>query len=121
VYVGPPTSSIDTFIQVGGAGTRSSPHWDAVYYIVIKSGDLPGQGAAEALGRRVLQNAIREGGWLLRRGFSMLRFGGAGYNVTVRLGGDVSSNQFLDQEILSDAAMEKIRKTAEEAWDYLTD
>lgn len=120
-YIGPPGSSIDLFLQVGGAGSRASPHWDVLYYIVIKSGDLPGQGAAEALGRRALNNALRGGGWLLRRGFGLLRFGGAGYDVTVRLGTEVSRNQFLDQEILSDEAMQKLRRTAEDAWDYLTE
>jgi hypothetical protein len=44
-YVGPPGSSIDFSFQAGGAMTNE-PNWGTLYYIVVKSGELPGRGAA---------------------------------------------------------------------------
>jgi hypothetical protein len=113
-------ASADFFFDAGGGGTRFSPHWNVIYYIVIKVGDLPGRGLAERHGRRVLEQAIKGGGWMLRRGFGLLRYGGASYDVTVKVGNlPPARNQFLDQEILSDEGMAAIREGASDAWDYI--
>ncbi|MBC9247746.1 hypothetical protein H4P12_13775 [Paracoccus sp. 11-3] len=118
-YVGPPSSSADFYIQVGGGGSAGKQHWDMIYYIVIKAGDLPGQGAAETLGRRVLRQAVRSSSFIIRRGFGLLTLGGAGYDVTVRVGRETYRNQFLDQEVLSEEGMARIREAAEDVWEYM--
>ncbi|MCO6383054.1 MAG: hypothetical protein JXQ91_14285 [Vannielia sp.] len=114
------TRHIRHSLDVGGGGTPTRPIWGSLYYIAVKSGDLPGQGAAEALGRRALKEAVRSGGWLLRRGFGLIARGGAGFDVTVRVGaGPEMRNTYLEQEILSDEGWDAVRETAEDAWDYL--
>lgn len=120
-YIGPPSSSADFYMEVGGGGSAEKPHWNTIYYIVIKAGDLPGQGAAETLGRRVLKQAVRSSGFIIRRGFGLLTLGGAGYDVTVRIGRETYRNQFLDQEVISEEGMARVRQAAEDAWKYMSE
>jgi hypothetical protein len=106
--------------QAGGGGTDFSPHWDALYYIVIKSEDLPGQGVAKTVAGQVLNRALKGAGWLSRRGFQMIRMGGSSYDVVVNVGTlPPVRNQFMEQEVLSEEALEQIKATASDAYDYL--
>lgn len=116
------SSSRRLSFQAGGGGTDFSPHWDALYYIVIKSENLPGQGVAKTAAGQVLNRALKGAGWLSRRGFQMIRMGGSSYDVTVNVGSlPPVRNQFMDQEVLSEEALEEIRATASDAYDYLSE
>ncbi|BCH55122.1 hypothetical protein GOZ89_15485 [Agrobacterium vitis] len=119
-YVGPGTSSVDIYLQVGGGGTPTRPEWGSIYYIVLKSGDIPGKGAATALGKKVLNETIKESAWLARKGFKLLASGEAGYSVSVQVGaGPWVLDYFMPQEVISANGMENIRDTVEGAWNYL--
>ncbi len=119
-YIGPPGSSIDLYLDVAGGGTPTRPDWGSICYIVLKSGDLPGQGAAETLGKRALNQALRGSGWLARGGFRMLSMGEAGYSVSVRVGGsEWVRDYFMPQEILSEEGQAAIAGTAKDIWEGL--
>ncbi len=120
-YVGPPTSSATFELEVSSGGPDGEEGWGALYYVIIKSGNLPGQGLAEMAGKRALRQAIRSAGWLTRGGFRLLSMGEAGYDVTVQVGYGAPTRDFMPQEIISDAGMEQIEETARNAWDALTD
>jgi hypothetical protein len=101
-YVGPPGSGMNFTIPVGGSTSDGRENWGSSYYIVLKSGELPGQGLAETANRRLLDQALKTSWWVTRRGVNLLTRGGDGYNVTVRVGSmGAFTNQFMAQEILS--------------------
>jgi hypothetical protein len=121
-YVGPPGSSMTVSMEVGGGGTQSSPDWGALYYIILKSGDLPGQSVAESVAKRVVNNALKGAGWLARRGTRFLMMGGAGYTVQVQVGnGAPQRDEFMPQEILSDATKARIEDMATRALETVTE
>jgi hypothetical protein len=122
LYVGPPSSSLREYLEVGGSGTASRPDWDALFYIILKSGDLPGQTVAETAAKRAVNNALKGASWLARRGTRILMMGGAGYTVQVQVGGGAPQrDQFMPQEILSDATSARIEDMANRAVEAVTD
>ena len=118
-YVGPPGSSATYRLEVGNGGRAGEESWGALYYIVIKSGNLPGQGLAEMIGKRSLRKAIKGTSWLMRRGFRLLSMGEAGYDVTVQIGNGPITRDYMMQEIISDELYDKLKKTASNAWDAI--
>lgn len=119
-YVGPPRGHMSFSIPVGGASADGRQNWGSLYFIVLKSGDLPAQGAVEAGARHALNQALRHSWWVTRRGLNLLTRGGDGYNVTVQVGSmSPVRNQFLDQEILSPQAYQQLSDWARRARDSL--
>ena len=116
-YVGPPTSSLSFKLEVGSGGREGEESWGALYYVIIKSGNLPGQGLAEMVGKRALRKAIKGTSWLMRRGFRLLSMGEAGYDVTVKIGNGPITRDYMMQEIISDELYDQLQKTAKDAWD----
>lgn len=113
-------NSQDERFEVAGGGTQFSPWWDVIYYIVIKVGDLPGQGAAEWVARRQLTEALRAGGWMMRRGFGLLRRGGGSYSVSFHVGSlQVQRDEFMDQENMPREAFNSLSQATQSAWDAI--
>lgn len=120
-YVGPPSRSATFNLEVSSGGPDGEEGWGALYYVIIKSGNLPGQGLAEMAGKRALREAVKGAGWIMRSGFRMLSMGEAGYDVTVKIGYGPVTRDYMPQEIISDDLMEQIGDAARGARDALFD
>lgn len=115
-YVGPPTSSLDFRMQVGGGGTPTRPEWGSIYYIILKSGQIPGRGAARMAANRALREAFKQSGWFFTRGFKMLTRGEAGYSISVKVGSNsIVRDYFMPQKVFSEEAQERLRQMGERA------
>jgi hypothetical protein len=113
IYVGPPGSSQDFSFEAGGPGKRpGEENWGTIYYIVLKSGEIPGKGAAGAVARRLMRDASR----MLNSGRKLLSRGEAGYSITVRVGSmSADTNHFMEQQILSPEGARKMKEFFEGA------
>mgnify|MGYP000933794173 FL=1 len=121
-YVGPPSSSLDFQLQAGGGGTPTRPEWGSLYYIVMKSGEIPGRGMARRAAEHALRDAFKSAGWFFTRGFKMLSRGEAGYSVSVKVGANpVVRDSFMPQKIFSDEAQERLRQMGQRAMSTLPD
>lgn len=115
-YVGPPTSSLDFRMQAGGGGTPTRPEWGSIYYVILKSGEIPGRGVARTAANHALREAFKRSGWFFTRGFKLLTRGEAGYSVSVRVGSnEVVRDYFMPQKIFSEEAQERLREMGERA------
>ncbi|PTV93952.1 hypothetical protein C8J27_1101 [Rhodobacter aestuarii] len=121
-YVGPPTSSLDFRMEAGGGGSPSSPMWGSIYYIVLKSSDLPGQKQAETIGKRALREAVKGLNGVTRWGFRLLAMGEASYSLSVKVGGgEWVRDEFMPQQALTEAEIAQLKDLADQAYDYLRD
>lgn len=118
-YIGPPSSMLQLTVDVCSGGPVDIESWGSLYYIIIKSGDLPGQGLAEMAGKRALKQALRGSSWLLRGGFRLLPLGGAGYDVSLKIGDGSVTRDFMPQSIVSDGFMDRMDDAARRAWGAL--
>ena len=115
IYVGPPGSSQNFSFQAGGPGKKpGQQNWGTIYYIVLKSGELAGRGAAGAAARRLMRDASR----LLNSGRKLLTRGEAGYSITVKVGSMApETNHFMEQQILSTEGARKVKEFLQKAMD----
>lgn len=109
-------------MQAGGGGTPTSPMWGSIYYIIVRSGDLPGQKPVEMLGKRAMKEAVKGAGRLTRWGFRLLPMGEASYSISAKVGaGAWVHDEFMPQQALTRAELDQLRELAGDALDYLTE
>lgn len=102
-YVGPPTSTLTFRFEAGGGSKQA---WGSLYYIVLKSSEVPGRGAARMVAGQVLKEATR----LVRSGTKLISRGEAGYWVRVQVGNLAeTSERFLDQVLVTPEEWQKLK------------
>jgi hypothetical protein len=132
MYPGPNFERKVAEFNIGGGGSISTKKsitvgalpdgkeaWGVIYYIFLKTDEIPGQKELSDKAKDILEESEKDMGKLIKRGRKLLSYGGATVAIRVAAQKDSPWDHMFPQRLMSDDAENKLEKLYEKTKDTL--
>lgn len=132
MYPGPNFEYQVTVFNMGGDGLDTSRSitvgalpdgkeaWGVIYYIFLKTDEIPGLEELSGKAKDVLEKSVKDMGKLVARGRKLLSYGGATVAIRVAVRNDSPWDYMMPQRLMSDDAEKKLENLYEKTKNTLS-